>query len=159
MPSCFPGHDHFFEASVSDPKCPLCDDGVSPSHASDLCYHPTMREDFDAIAGELRRFAGERDWEQFHSPKNLAMAMTVEAAELLEHFQWLTEEQSKNLPPEKLGKIAEEIADIQAYLIRLADKLGIDIIESVRKKIKVNEAKYPADKVRGSSKKYDEYES
>ena len=72
-----------------------------------------MHEDFQAIAKKLRRFAAERDWEQFHSPKNLAMALNVEAGELLEHFQWLTEEQSKNLPPDKMSKIAEEIADIQ----------------------------------------------
>jgi len=116
-----------------------------------------MREDFEAIAKKLRRFAEERDWEQFHSPKNLTMALNVEAGELLEHFQWLTEEQSKNLPPEKMAKIAEEIADIQVYLIRIADKLGVDILESVEKKIKQNEAKYPADKVRGSARKYTEY--
>mgnify|MGYP001198567616 CR=1 FL=1 len=116
-----------------------------------------MHEDFDAIKQSLRRFAAERDWDQFHSPKNLAMAMTVEAAELLEHFQWLTEEQSRNLPPDKKTKVAEEIADIQAYLIRIADKLDIDILSSVRAKIQQNAAKYPADKVRGDSRKYDEY--
>lgn len=116
-----------------------------------------MHKDFAGIAGELRRFAAERDWDQFHSPKNLAMAMTVEAAELLEHFQWLTEEQSRNLPPEKRAMVAEEIADIQAYLIRMADKLGIDILASVRAKIRQNEAKYPADKVRGDARKYNEY--
>ena len=116
-----------------------------------------MQKDFDDIVVELRRFAEERDWDQFHSPKNLAMATTVEAAELLEHFQWLTEEQSKNLKSEKLAKVAEEIADIQVYLIRLADKLGVDIMESVRAKIKLNAAKYPADKVRGDARKYSEY--
>lgn len=116
-----------------------------------------MQQDFDDIANELRRFAEDRDWDQFHSPKNLAMATTVEAAELQEHFQWLTEEQSKNLPPEKLAKVAEEIADIQVYLIRMADKLGINILESVRAKIKQNAVKYPADKVRGDARKYNEY--
>ena len=116
-----------------------------------------MQHDFDEIANELRRFAEERDWNQFHSPKNLAMATAVEVAELLEHFQWLTEEQSKNLNPEKLAKVAEEIADIQVYLIRLADKLGVDILESVQAKIKKNAAKYPADKVRGDARKYNEY--
>lgn len=116
-----------------------------------------MQHDFDDIARELRRFAEDRDWNQFHSPKNLAMATAVEAAELLEHFQWLTEEQSKNLKPEKLAKVAEEIADIQVYLIRMADKLNIDILESVRAKIKQNAAKYPADKVRGDARKYNEY--
>lgn len=116
-----------------------------------------MNDEFGAIAEQLRRFAAERDWEQFHSPKNLAMAMTVEAAELLEHFQWLTEEQSKSLPPDKRARVAEEIADIQAYLIRIADKLGIDILDSVRAKIRLNAVKYPADKVRGDARKYNEY--
>lgn len=116
-----------------------------------------MQHDFDDIAQELRRFAEDRDWDQFHSPKNLAMATAVEAAELLEHFQWLTEEQSKILKPDKLAKVAEEIADIQVYLIRLADKLGINILKSVRAKIKQNAAKYPADKVRGDARKYNEY--
>jgi len=117
-----------------------------------------MKQDFEAISQELRRFAEERDWEQFHSPKNLAMAITVETAELLEHFQWLTQEQSRNLSPDKLAKVAEEIADIQVYLIRIADKMGIDIFEAVRAKIKQNEAKYPADKVRGDARKYTEYQ-
>ena len=130
---------------------------ASPFHREKRCYDPTMHKDFAGIAGELRRFAAERDWDQFHSPKNLAMAMTVEAAELLEHFQWLTEEQSRNLPPEKRSKVAEEIADIQVYLIRMADKLGIDILASVWAKIRQNEAKYPADKVRGDARKYNEY--
>lgn len=130
---------------------------ASPFHREKRCYDPIMHKDFAGIAAELRRFAAERDWDQFHSPKNLAMAMTVEAAELLEHFQWLTEEQSRNLPPEKRAKVAEEIADIQVYLIRMADKLGIDILASVRAKIRQNEVKYPADKVRGDARKYDEY--
>lgn len=116
-----------------------------------------MQQDFKGIAAELRRFAEDRDWDQFHSPKNLAMATAVEAAELLEHFQWLTEEQSKNLNAEKLAKVAEEIADIQVYLIQMADKLGVDILESVRAKIKKNAAMYPADKVRGDARKYNEY--
>lgn len=116
-----------------------------------------MKDDFGVIAEHLRRFAAERDWDQFHSPKNLAMAMAVEAAELLEHFQWLTEEQSKQLPPAKKAKVAEEVADIQAYLIRIADKLDIDLLDAVRAKIRQNEAKYPADKVRGDARKYDEY--
>lgn len=116
-----------------------------------------MTDPMRDIAEKLRRFAVERDWDQFHSPKNLAMAMTVEVAELLEHFQWLTEEQSNNLPPEKKVLVAEEIADIQIYLIRMADKLGIDIYDSVRVKIMKNEEKYPADKVRGDARKYSEY--
>lgn len=86
------------------------------------------------------------------------MALAAEAGELLEQFQWLTEQQSKKLSNEKLLEIEQELADIQIYLIRLADKLNINIIDAVHKKIEVNEMKYPADKVKGSAKKYDEYE-
>jgi dCTP diphosphatase len=103
-------------------------------------------------------FADERDWDKFHSPKNLTMALSVEVAELVEHFQWLTEEQSRDLSDEKRAAVADEIADIQIYLIRLADKLNLDIFNSVEKKIAKNELKYPADKVRGSAKKYSEYD-
>jgi len=106
----------------------------------------------------LRQFAVERDWEQFHSPKNLSMAPIGEAAELLEHFQWLTEDQSQTLPPDKLAEVELELADIQLYLIRLADKLNVDLLAAADKKIVLNEKKYPADKVRGSSKKYSEYD-
>jgi NTP pyrophosphatase (non-canonical NTP hydrolase) len=105
----------------------------------------------------LRTFARERDWDQFHSPKNLSMALIAEAAELVEQFQWLTQEESRNLPEEKLIEVEEELADILIYLVRLADKLNVDLIEAVRKKIKINEQKYPAEKVRGKSKKYSEY--
>jgi dCTP diphosphatase len=111
----------------------------------------------EQIKQRLRDFADERDWDQFHSPKNLAMALIVEVAELVEHFQWLKEEESHSLPPEKLVEVAQELADIQIYLIRLADKLGIDLLGAVEKKISLNEKKYPADKVRGSSRKYSEY--
>lgn len=112
---------------------------------------------FELIKHKLRDFAEERDWDQFHSPKNLAMALNVEAAELLEHFQWLTEPQSASLNAETLNEVAEEIADIQLYLMRLADKLGVDIVAASLAKIEKNAKKYPADKVRGSSKKYTKY--
>ena len=111
-------------------------------------------QSLEQIKTRLREFASERDWDQFHSPKNLAMALIVEAAELVEHFQWLTEDQSQTLPPEKLAEVAQEIADIQIYLIRLADKLGVDMEKAVNAKIELNEKKYPADKVRGSAAKY-----
>ena len=114
-------------------------------------------KDFDAIRQQLRQFAEARDWDQFHSPKNLSMALIVEAGELVECFQWMTEDQSRTLSAEKLAAISDEIADIQLYLIRLADKIGVDIGLAVENKIKKNEAKYPAGKVRGSSKKYSEY--
>ena len=102
-------------------------------------------------------FARERDWDQFHSPKNLSMALIVEAAELLEHFQWLKQSESFELPKDKLQAVEEELADILVYLVRIADQLGIDLISATNRKIKSNEAKYPADLVRGSSRKYTEY--
>ncbi len=107
---------------------------------------------------KLRQFADERDWDQFHSPKNLSMALIAEAAELVEHFQWLTEEQSRHLSQEKLAEVELELADIQIYLIRIADKLGLYLLAAVTKKMELNAKKYPIDKVRGSSKKYTEYE-
>ena len=110
------------------------------------------------IKHRLREFAQVRDWEQFHSPKNLSMALSVEVSEIVEHFQWLTEEQSNNLPQDKLAEVETELADTFIYLIRLADKLDIDLLDAVDKKIKHNEEKYPADKVKGSAKKYTEYE-
>jgi len=105
----------------------------------------------------LRKFADERDWDQYHSPKNLASALSVEAAELLERFQWLTEDQSRNLPPEELEKVREEMADVLNYLVRLADKLDVNLLEAARAKIEINAKKYPVDKARGSAKKYSEY--
>jgi dCTP diphosphatase len=113
--------------------------------------------DFQRIRTYLREFAAQRDWDKFHSPKNLVMALSVETAELMEHFQWLTEDESKNLTEEKQAEVADEIADIQLYLIRLADKLNIEINEALLSKTKKNETKYPAELVRGSAKKYSEY--
>jgi len=113
--------------------------------------------DFDGIKKQVRQFVVERDWDQFHSPKNLSMALIVEAAELVEHFQWLTEEQSCNLSAEKLAEVELELADIQVYLISLAEKLKLDLVAAVDKKLVLNAKKYPADKVRGSSIKYSEY--
>jgi NTP pyrophosphatase (non-canonical NTP hydrolase) len=116
--------------------------------------------DGDGLEGlrqRLARFAAERDWDQFHSPKNLAMALIAEAAELVEHFQWLTEEQSRSLPPEKRQQVEQELADILIYLIRTADKLGVDLIRAAQAKIALNEVRYPADKVRGDARRADEY--
>jgi dCTP diphosphatase len=104
----------------------------------------------------LREFAAARDWDQFHSPKNLAAALAVEAAELLERFQWLTEDESRRLPPAELEKVRQEMADVLNYLVRLADKLDVNLIEAARDKIALNEQKYPADKVRGTARKYSE---
>lgn len=113
---------------------------------------PTLQ----SLTESLRRFAAERDWEQFHSPKNLAAALAVEAAELLEHFQWLTEAQSRDLPPGKLAAVRLEAADVLLYLLQLADKLQIDLAAAARDKLALNAAKYPVERARGSSHKYDE---
>lgn len=106
---------------------------------------------------QLRLFAQEREWEQFHTPKNLSMALIVESAELLEHFQWLTPEQSQQLTEEKKSQVGMEIADVFLYLLRLADILKLDILASARQKMLINQQKYPAQQVRGSAKKYTEY--
>lgn len=110
-----------------------------------------------ALARRLREFAAERDWEQFHSPKNLAMALIGEAGELAAEFQWMTEEESRAPDRAQLARIRAEAADVFIYLVRLADKLGIDLVAAAHEKMKENAARYPADKVRGSSKKYTEY--
>lgn len=115
-----------------------------------------MSSDLQPLIQALRIFAKERDWEQFHSPKNLASALSVEAAELLEHFQWLTEDQSRSLTDGKKREIAQELADVFLYLLQLSDKLGVDLLEAARDKLVANGQKYPADRVRGSSKKYTE---
>ena len=112
--------------------------------------------EIDDLRNQLRTFAAERDWDQFHSPKNLASALAVEAAELLENFQWLTEAESQQLPPEALAAVRAEVADVLLYLIRISDKLGIDLIAAANAKIELNAVKYPVDKARGSSKKYTE---
>jgi NTP pyrophosphatase (non-canonical NTP hydrolase) len=104
----------------------------------------TISMDLRRIEQKLRQFAAERDWEQFHSPKNLSMALSVEAAELLEHFQWLTEAQSASLDSTARGEVAAEIADIQIYLVMIAAKLGIDIEAAVNAKLESNAVKYPA---------------
>ena len=110
----------------------------------------------DKIKQLLRDFAKDRDWDQFHSPKNLSMALSVEVAEIIEHFQWLTEEQSKNLPQNKLKEVEAELADTFIYLVRLADKLGVDLLYAAENKIKLNEQKYSVDKAKGNAKKYTE---
>lgn len=115
-----------------------------------------MSDSLQELRVQLGRFAHERDWQQFHSPKNLASALIVEAGELLEHFQWSTEEQSRSFPPEKLEAVGSEIADVLLYLIQLADALGIDPVAAAQAKLHINAQKYPADRVRGSSAKYTE---
>lgn len=107
---------------------------------------------------KLREFAAERDWEQFHSPKNLSMALAVEVAEIIEHFQWLTEEQSRKIDPETLRKVREEIGDVQIYLARLADQLGISPIEAALDKLEINRKKYHPEKARGKATKSTNFE-
>lgn len=109
------------------------------------------------LVKRLRLFAEERDWEQFHSPKNLAMALSVEVAEIVEHFQWLTEEESRGLGEDKRAALADEIGDVMIYLAKLSDKLGIDPLRAAREKLEKNEKKYPARLVKGKSQKYTEY--
>jgi dCTP diphosphatase len=115
------------------------------------------QSDLLMLRDKLRAFAEARDWDQFHSPKNLSMALMVEVAELMEHFQWLTEAQSGDLAAEKKAVVAEELADILLYLVRLSDKLGVDLTEAALLKLEKNAVKYPAEQVRGSAKKYSEY--
>jgi len=112
--------------------------------------------DLEGLRTRLRDFAAARDWDQFHSPKNLAMALSGEAGELLEIFQWLTEEQSRRLDDKARSAAADEIADVLLYLVRLADKLGLDPLAEAQRKLADNERRYPVEKARGSAKKYTE---
>jgi NTP pyrophosphatase (non-canonical NTP hydrolase) len=109
------------------------------------------------LSQALAAFAAERDWDQYHSPKNLAMALTGEVGELSEIFQWLTEEASKSVAtnPDTATAVREELADVTLYLVRLASVLGVDLNEAVTQKLQKNAAKYPVDKAHGSHKKHD----
>jgi dCTP diphosphatase len=111
-----------------------------------------------ALQERLAAFAAARDWDQFHSPKNLAMALSVEAAELVEEFQWLTEDQSRELGTERRERVRLELADVFIYLLRIADTLGVDLLKAADDKIALNEQKYPAERVRGDSRKYTDYD-
>lgn len=111
--------------------------------------------DLQSLREATRQFSAERDWQQFHSPKNLAMALSVEAAELLEHFQWMTEAESDQLTAEQKTAVAHEMADVLVYLVQLSDRLGVDLMAATREKMKLNAEKYPVDKARSSSRKYD----
>jgi dCTP diphosphatase len=110
--------------------------------------------ELETLRDQLRLFAAEREWDQFHSPKNLAMALSVEASELLEHFQWRGETESYKLTAEELKAVSHEAADVMLYLIRIADKLNINLIDAAKEKMLLNAQKYPVEKARGSSKKY-----
>jgi dCTP diphosphatase len=117
-----------------------------------------MADSLDDLSARLLAFARARDWEQFQSPKNLAMALAGEAGELLEHFQWLSEAQSADLTPEKRRAVAHELADILSYLLRMAERLDIDVIAATEEKIAINEQRYPVDKVYGDARRAGEYD-
>jgi len=122
-------------------------------------HAPAKPDSLDQLNARLLRFARERDWEQFQSPKNLAMALAGEAGELLEHFQWLTEAQSADLGADKKRAVGHELADILSYLVRLAERLDIDLLAATDEKIAINEQRYPADRVRGDARRASEYDS
>ncbi len=117
----------------------------------------SLEKSLKDLLQQVKIFRQERDWDQYHSPKNLVMALMVEASELAEHFQWLTQKQSNNLPPDKLAQVKDEIGDVVLYLANLCDKLGIDPLEAAQDKLGKNKLKYPASKVRGKSNKYSDY--
>jgi len=110
--------------------------------------------DLDELRAALRAFTAERDWKPFHSPKNLAISLSVESAELLEIFQWMSEADSRTLEPAALAAADEEIADVLLYVLLLADALGIDPVAAAQRKMQVNARKYPVAKARGTSKNY-----
>jgi NTP pyrophosphatase (non-canonical NTP hydrolase) len=128
-----------------------------PSHEPSSRAAPSPASPLLELRDRLRVFAAERDWEQFHTPKNLAAALSVEAAELLEHFQWLTDAQSASLDPAKKARVAEELADVLLYLVRLADRLDVNLMDAAVAKIAANAAKYPVEKAKGSMRKYTEF--
>jgi len=142
-----------FEASSSGPGRPA----RRPAHPLLPDHDPSrMPDSLTDLARQLDQFAQARDWQPFHSPKNLACALVVEAGELLEHFQWLTEDQSRALTPEKREAVGAEMSDVLLYLIQLATALGIDPIAAAQAKLRVNALKYPVARARGTSRKYDE---
>ncbi|AKR43453.1 nucleotide pyrophosphohydrolase [Methylophilus sp. TWE2] len=118
-----------------------------------------MTDSIDALRARVNAFVEERDWAQFHSPKNLAMAMIVEAAEVVEHFQWMTEADSRQLDEETRQKVGQELADTFVYLLRIAEVCGINLIQAANAKIDLNAQKYPVEKCKGSNAKYTEYQS
>jgi NTP pyrophosphatase (non-canonical NTP hydrolase) len=117
-----------------------------------------MADSIDALRARVNNFVEERDWTQFHSPKNLAMSMIVEAAEVVEHFQWMTEQESRQLDADTKEQVGHELADTFVYLMRIAEVCGIDLIAATNAKIDLNARKYPVDKCKGSNDKYTKYQ-
>jgi dCTP diphosphatase len=111
--------------------------------------------ELEALRAKLREFIAQRDWAQFHNPKNLAMALIAEAGELVEHFQWLTPEEADRLPPHARTEVEHELADVFIFLVELADRLGVDLLAAAERKLALNAQKYPVDKARGRATKYD----
>lgn len=116
-----------------------------------------MADSLDDLRARINAFVTERDWAQFHSPKNLAMAMIVEAGEVVEHFQWMTEPESRHLDAQTKEQVGQELSDTFVYLLRIAEVCGIDLIEAANKKIDLNAQKYPVEKCKGSNAKYTQY--
>jgi dCTP diphosphatase len=116
-----------------------------------------MADSIDDLRLRVNTFVEERDWAQFHSPKNLAMAMIVEAGEVVEHFQWMTEDESRSLDAQTKEQVGQELSDTLVYLLRIAEVCGIDLIEAANKKIDLNAQKYPVEKCKGSNAKYTSY--
>ncbi len=117
----------------------------------------SQQDSLEQLRELTRAFAAERDWEQFHTPKNLAMALSVEVAELVEHFQWLRSGALDELDERKREGVRHELADVLLYLVQLADKTGVDLRAAALEKMALNRAKYPAEQVKGDARKYDEY--
>ena len=138
---------------------PLAPKNQHVKEVMDRLLDRVMADDpLDDIKQRLKKFVAERNWQQFNTPKNLSMALIAEAGELVEHFQWLTDEQSKSLNQDQLKEVSHELADIFIYLIRMADELNIDLIKATNEKMLINNKKYPAEKVKGSANKYTYYE-
>jgi NTP pyrophosphatase (non-canonical NTP hydrolase) len=137
----------------------FCDggrDAVLLTQSENTCKGQSM-DDLKKLTAKIDQFAQERDWDQFHSPKNLSMALSVEASELMEEFLWLTEEQSRNLTADKLSRVKDEIGDVLNYTLRLCSRLNIDPIAAVTDKIEMNRKKYPVELAKGCMKKYTEF--
>ena len=130
---------------------------VKETFQTTYIHSPMSSNRIDLLRQKLKEFVSERDWDQFHSPKNLAMGLNIESAELLEIFLWMPDEESYLLNETKFENLKEELGDIFIYLLHLADKYGLDLIDCAEQKLMHNAAKYPAEKVKGSSRKYNEY--
>jgi NTP pyrophosphatase (non-canonical NTP hydrolase) len=130
-----------------------------PSFASSV--DPSVESSADSLTeltAAVCKFAEQRDWDQFHSPKNLSMALIVEAAELVEHFQWLSRQESSTLNKDQHEAVAMEMADVFIYLVRMAERLDIDLLEAARKKLEINGKKYPVEQAKGRADKYTRYQ-